>query len=334
MPLHSKPTRIDKTEQRYRRRTRDLVIKCRKTLGVPNHTELDYRQFVGWLAGRKPELSRDTWRQYKASVVFFLEGEAAKGNAVAGEAMETLSQIDVTGCVKKTYKTSARKQKKVPLKEFKMIMKHLARFPSPWGEDLERWIGASLLTGLRPAEWAGASFGVVDGEKALIVMNAKATNGRSHGPTRSILLGGLTDDERSMISAHVDRANEWDQAQQYDKFYHGVAATLSRVVRKIWVGRDTYPTLYSMRHQFAANAKASGFTREEIAALMGHAVDTTATEHYGRKTAGFDMIRVRPDPKDVAKIRAVFKGRVAAPHPKVSPKIIPVLKPQNADDRT
>lgn len=311
-----------------------MVVKCRKVLGIPNHTELDYRQFVGWLAGRKPELSRDTWRQYKASVVFFLEGEAQKGNAVAGEALETLSQIDVTGCVKKTYKTSARKQKKVPLKEFKMIIRYLDRNPSPWGEDLERWVSASLLTGLRPAEWAGASFGMIDGEKALIVINAKATNGRAHGPTRSILLGGLSDDERQMIADHVDRANEWEQAQQYDKFYHGVAATLARVVRKIWATKDAYPTLYSMRHQFAANAKASGFTREEIAALMGHAVDNTATEHYGRKTAGFDMIRVRPDPKEVTKIRAVFKERVATPHPKVAPKNAPVLKPTHAKNKT
>lgn len=42
-------------------------------------------------------------------------------------------------------------------------------------------------------------------------------------------------------------------------------------------------TLYITRHQFAANAKSDGLTREEIAALMGHASIYTAGEHYGRK---------------------------------------------------
>lgn len=331
MPLPNKPTRLDRTEQRYRRRTKNLVGQCRKMLGLPNHQTLDYRQFVGWLIGRKAELSRDTWRQYKASVVFFLSQEAEKGNAIASESMELLKNVDVTGCVKKSKKTSGSKQKKVPLKEFKAIMKYLDANPTPWSQDLERWIGAGLLTGLRPAEWANARFGVADGEECLIVDNAKATNGRAHGPTRSILLGGLTDEERQMIAEHVERAREWEQAQQYDKFYHGIASTMARVVRKIWPKREGYPTLYSMRHQFAANAKASGFTREEIAALMGHAVDTTATEHYGRKTAGFDLIRVRPDPAEVAKVRSVFKGRVSPPKPKQDPRVQPVLKPKDAE---
>lgn len=300
---------------------------------MPNHEELDYRQFVGWLIGRKNELSKDSWRQYKASVMFFLEQEIEKDNPIAQEAYDLLGGIDVTGCVRKSKKTSASKQKKVPLKEFKAIMKHLDLHPCPWGEDLERWLGSSMLTGLRPTEWGTATFGFADGEEALVVKNAKATNGRAHGPTRHILLGGLSDDERTMIKEHVARAREWEQAQQYDRFYHGVAATLSRMVHKIWPKRETYPTLYSLRHQFAANAKASGFTREEIAALMGHAVDTTATEHYGKKTAGFDMIRVRPDPSEVARIRSVYKGRVAPPQPKqvVQPDPHLVLKPKDAD---
>ena len=325
--LLSKPTRIERTEQRYRKRTRNLVLQCRKKLHIPNHEELDYRRFVGWLVTNKPEWSRDTWRQYKSSVMFFLEEEGAKNHDVALEAMEFLAPIDVAGCVKKTKKTSASKQKKFPLKEFKVIIKNIYDFGSNWANDVERWIAASLLTGLRPIEWATSSMSVSGGEDVLIVNNAKATNGRSHGPTRSILLGGLTNDERDMIRKHVQRAGEWEQAQQYDRFYHACAATLSRATRRLWPKCDKYATLYSMRHQFAANAKASGFTREEVAALMGHAVDTTATEHYGKKTAGHDMIRVRPDPIEVAKIRSVFKGRHQAPVPILAIKNIPSPKP-------
>lgn len=329
MPLAAKPTRIARTEQRYRQRTRDLVVQCRKRLNIPNNEDLDYRRFVGWLITQKTNWSRDTWRQYKASVMFFLEQEA-EVNDIALEAFEALSPIDVTGCVKKTTKTSGSKQKKVPLKDYRAIIKNIQDFGSYWTEDVERWIGSSLLTGLRPVEWATARLDSLNNVPVLVVNNAKATNGRAHGPTRSILLDGLTDDERQMIQEHVQRANQWEQAGQYDRFYHGCAATLSRATRRLWPKRTSHATLYSMRHQFSANAKASGFTREEIAALMGHAVDTTATQHYGKKTAGYDMIRVRPDPSEVAKIRSVFKGRMAPPNPKQTlgnELTVPVLRP-------
>ena len=329
MPLSAKPTRIDRTEQRYRRRTRNLVAQCRKKLNIPNNEELDYRRFVGWLITQKPNWSRDTWRQYKASVVFFLEKETEDGNEIASEAMETLLPVDVTGCVKKTNKTSGAKQKKVPAKDYRAIIKNIQDFGSPWAEDVERWIGASMLTGLRPIEWATAKIETRNNIPALIVQNAKATNGRAHGPTRTILMDGLTDDERLMIATHVQRANQWEQAGQYERFYHGCAATLSRATRRLWPKRTSHATLYSMRHQFSANAKASGFTREEIAALMGHAVDTTATQHYGKKTAGYEMITVRPDPAEVARIRSVFKGRIQPPNPTVRIQNIPVLKPSD-----
>lgn len=329
MPLSAKPTRMDRTEQRYRRRTRNLVGQCRKKLSIPNNEELDYRRFVGWLITQKPNWSRDTWRQYKASVMFFLEQESANDNDIALEAMETLADIDVTGCVKKTTKTSGSKQKKVPLKDYRALIKNIQDHGSPWALDVERWIGASLLTGLRPVEWSTARIDVINKVPTLIVNNAKATNGRAHGPTRSILLDGLTDDERTMIATHIQRANQWEQAGQYERFYHGCAATLSRASRRLWPKRTSHATLYSMRHQFSANAKASGFTREEIAALMGHAVDTTATQHYGKKTAGYDMICVRPDPAEVARIRSVFKGRMQPPVPKARAQALPVLKPSD-----
>lgn len=164
-------------------------------------------------------------------------------------------------------------------------------------------------------------------ELALVVTNAKATNNRAHGPTRTILLGGLTDDERDLIKEHLDRATLFAKAGQFPRFYHGCAAVLSRTVRRMWPKRNEHVTLYSARHQFTADAKASGLLPEEIAALMGHAVDTTATKHYGKKTAGLDMIRVRPDPQEVSRIRLAlkkgWKGPVQAPMPKVLPKPMP-----------
>ena len=42
---------------------------------------------------------------------------------------------------------------------------------------------------------------------------------------------------------------------------------------------------------------------------MGHAVDDTATKHYGKKTAGSSLVMVKPDPAEVQKIRATYHNR-------------------------
>ena len=65
-----------------------------------------------------------------------------------------------------------------------------------------------------------------------------------------------------------------------------ISRRLSTAVSKLWPTRKMKPTLYSGRHQFAANLKAAGYSRAEIAALMGHATDETAGQQYGRKKAG------------------------------------------------
>ena len=63
---------------------------------------------------------------------------------------------------------------------------------------------------------------------------------------------------------------------------------------------------------------------------MGHAVDTTAGRHYGRRLAGMEMLRVRPDPADVAKIRlSLQRSMEQAPTPTTKQSI----KPQGPKER-
>lgn len=314
MALPARPQRDPGTQRDYKRRTGDLVRRCRRELNIHHHEHLDYRRFVGWLITQKPQWSRPTWRQYKAAVVYVLELETDQHHdPIAQEALETLLPVTVEGCPPTTKKTSGSKLKRFPLKDYRQLMRDLEEHPNQWAADLQRWISASILTGLRPREWGQAKWATHEGEPALVVVNAKATNQRAHGPTRTILLGGLTDPERDLIRKHLERATLFAKANQFPQFYHGCAAVLARTVRRLWPKRQEHVTLYSTRHQFSADAKASGLLPEELAALMGHAVDTTATKHYGKKTAGFDMIRVRPDPKEVAKVRSAFRHSYRGP---------------------
>lgn len=322
MSTHTKITKTVATQQKYRQRTFELARRCRTELQVLSGQTLDYRQMVGWLVNLKQGLSRPTWRQYKASVVYFLEQEILKKNdAIAQEALDFLLPIDAQGCVKKTRKTSGSKMKKFPLKDFAKLTHYLDEHPHLWHHPVKRWLIATLLTGLRPSEWATAALSFHDQfqENVLLVQNAKNTNGRAHGPTRHILLGKLSQEERDIIHNHVQRCQEWETSGQFSHYYKACAVKLSQAVRSLWPNRIERLTLYSARHQFAADAKASGLLREEIAALMGHAVDDTATIHYGKKTAGAQLIRVRPDPQEVILVRKVFKNRFVGeqnePHP-------------------
>lgn len=329
MPLLIEPTRSESTKREYKRRTKELARRCRKELSIHTHEILDLRRFVGWLITNKTIWARTTWRQYKASVVYSLEQEIEQSNdPVAQEALELLLPEDVEGCIPVSTRTSGIKLKKFPIKDFNIIHKYLKENQGIWNEPLRRWLVSGLLTGLRPQEWANTEYTVKLGEDALIVKNAKHTNGRGHGPTRTILLGGLTEEERETIKEHVKVAQMWEQHQQYARFYQACAATLGRISRKLFPKKSQHVSFYSARHQFAADAKASGVSREEIAALMGHAVDETASIHYGRKTAGYSPCRVRPDPEEVYRIRNTFNNRFIGeneikPDPRNLPKYVP-----------
>jgi len=330
MPLPSQPSRTVSTEQAYKKRANSLVLRCRRELVLHPQEVLDDRRFVGWLINQKPLLSRPTWRQYKAAVVYKLQLASEKNfDPIAQEALESLLPEDVEGCVSTTKKTSGAKLKRFPMKDYRQLMRELSEHTNPWAPDLKNWLTAGLLTGLRPREWGQAKMTIRDGEPALVVVNAKATNHRAHGPTRTIMLGGLTDEERTIIKSHLERATMFAKTGEFqNRFYQGCAAVLARTVRQLWRKRGTgYVTLYSARHQFSADAKASGLLPEELAALMGHAVDTTATKHYGKKTAGMEMIRVRPDPKEVAKVRSALRATFKGPGHQPMPRVLPSPKP-------
>lgn len=315
------PTKTDKTQESYLKRARLLVLACRKDLKLKTHEKLDYRRMVGWLSNKRYGWTKRTWRQYKASIAYFLGLEINKGDWIAQEAHEELMKISSEQCMKKSNKTSGPKQKKLSGNDLKKIRNALSNSNSMWAGDIERWIEAGLLTGLRPVEWEHAQIIQENNLTKLIVGNAKATNGRAHGEYRTLILNGLSSDEIKTIEKHIQRAEEWSRAGQYAKFYLSCSTALNRIVKKIWPKNNKKISLYTLRHQFSANAKASGFTRVEIAAMMGHAVDDTATIHYGRKNAGSDLIRVIPEPSEVLRIKQVYKEFRREPHPIVKQNI-------------
>ena len=72
-------------------------------------------------------------------------------------------------------------------------------------------------------------------------------------------------------------------------------------------------SLYTSRHQFVADAKRAGRSKMEVASLMGHSSDETATIHYGRRIQGRGESVPLPDPEEVARVRDSVRKSIPAP---------------------
>ena len=299
-------SRTEKTKENYLLRAEQLLKRAKKELEIPIYEELDVRQFVVWLVEKKPSIARTTWRQYKSSVVFYLENH--KDFQASTEALEYLKEITSVGALTNTEKTSSLKLKKISFEDWKKLDSFLNEKNKKWHEQLRFWLRASILTGLRPVEWKNAILTNHDGNLALKIKNAKNTNGRSHGEERTLLLKNLSKEDLEAIKTHLNNVRIFIGMDEYDYFYNGCAIALYKACRKCWPRRKKHITLYSTRHQFSANAKSSGFTTFEIAAMMGHAVDITATIHYGRKKAGNEEIGISPIKDEVSKVRKGKNG--------------------------
>jgi hypothetical protein len=300
--FHQK-SRTDKTKQDYLLRARQLINRAKKDLALTEDEPLDVRQLVIWLSEHKKNINRESWRQYKSAVVYYLENHEDEDEAI--EALEYIKDMTSIGALTYTEKTSSLKLKKISFEDWQKLDNFLINKNNKWHDELRSWLRASIITGLRPVEWRNTHFLTHDGKPAIKILNAKSTNGRSHGENRTLLLEDVSTEDIQAIKNHLNSVRTFAGMGEYEYFYRGCAIALYKACRKCWPRRKRHITLYSTRHQFSANAKSSGFSKVEVAAMMGHAVDITATIHYGRKQAGNEKLSVSPIEEDVSRVRKV-----------------------------
>lgn len=305
-------TKNEQTKVDYLKRANQLIKRAKKELDMHQDEELDVRQLAVWLNEHKASIARTTWRQYKSSVIYYFENHP--DTQAADEALEYLRDITSVGALTHTERTSSLKMKKISYEDWEKLDGYLKDKNKKWHEQLRFWLRASIITGLRPVEWRSVVFFQHENEPALKVQNAKSTNGRAHGETRTLVLKNVKPDDLNAIRNHLNNIRTFSGMDAYEYFYNGCAIALYKACRKCWPRRKRHITLYSTRHQFSANAKSSGFSRAEVAALMGHAVDITATIHYGRKQAGNETLSVNPIDEDVSRVRIIdtddFKTKI------------------------
>ena len=274
----------------------------------------DWPGFINWLLSLRGGLRPSTWRQYRAAVVSALR-QADEEDVEALIAQLNQPRLEA-GDLRKQLppRTSSSKSKTLPSADLHALADYLHEKSPTWGKLTVRWLACGSLTGLRPTEWQTVQVEFPDADRPeeddhliLVVKNAKHDHERAHGAERRVHVYLAQEHWTDFLSFIHDL-----QAQDYQKAYTGCRTALWRAARALWPRRKKQPTLYSSRHQFAADAKSVGLEPTEIAALMGHSITETHQAHYGKRRCGRGFIRVEADEGDVARVEQRMKQKASA----------------------
>lgn len=304
------------TEANYLKRAQNLFILFQNNHGLDIKNEPE----------RTCELIRDhckdkapaTWRQVKASVMHY-----AKIHKL-NELLQHLEPMEVEdGSASIPDRTSAMKKKSVTLGERDLINEVIikkVRAPQPnyWYKPLFAFFNAGLAIGLRPCEWQSALWhdnpisGVDLTPPILRVKNAKSTNGRSFDQYRYIGLSRLSEKQILYVKialtfAHNPTTIDGNEIP-WEVFYKRMRSRLLTITTNLFPRAKRNISLYSTRHQLIADLKASGISLPEIALIVGHGNDLTASEHYGKKNCGKANGHLpKANLADIDKVKTLFK---------------------------
>lgn len=314
-------TRSEKTYNQYLDRGRMLVRRYRRELDLGSH-EMDAVnpiEFVNWLFSLKPSFKPSTWRPYRQAAKAILatmphddtEAAIAMIDADINEAAAMNAEEAPKPANPKSRKqglprrTSGLKEKRFPKDDFDKVIAYLRYYSrSRFAPILIDWMIAGVSTGLRPIEWQATEIEIREDPVApqgrwiwLYVLNAKATNGRSNGIVRTLDLSHFGDATLKAVRRMSERGSQWLEDGIYDTMQSQCSQLLYTVCDKLFTGRKRTYALYSLRHQFVANAK-SYHRPEAVSALVGHVVTDTATANYAKRYSawGPEEITDRPEP--------------------------------------
>lgn len=317
------PTRTARTEKRYLDRFGQLWRRASKEVnGSMGVVDLVGR-FLSWSEDLRP----NSVRQYRAALVFGLERLAQRAPHLRPQVAEASALLDrsrqhepVPATAKKPgwiapLRTSASKAKAVSDDTFDRIVAAAPFHRSQYTDDLTAFMRATILTGHRPIEWHGTRITIAGDTLVMIIPNAKNTNDRAHGETRTLIFEAIDQTNRGQLVAWSERANRMTR-EAYEKLLTCIEERMRVITKGLFPRRKWRPTPYSIRHAVSARLKrhyiGNAKTQAErdlgaalVAALMGHAADDTASHHYGNASSqgGRGYPIPKADPAEVARIR-------------------------------
>ncbi len=323
------------TISQYLHRGNLLLKRFQKETGIShiNPKDINPSDFVNWTLTLKSTIKSSTWRMYRSSIYYFLQGFSSIMDI---DKAISMLDMDINESIKsgqernqehapKTRKTSALKEKRFPEEDFERVISYLrTACRGKLATVVSEWLQSGIKTGLRPAEWRATELERQNGRVFLFVLNAKASNGRGTNVVRILDITSFDDESIDMIERMSQRGKAWLENGQYNEIQGRCSTLLYSVTGRLWPSRKYHYSLYSTRHQAIANWK-SILEPAEIAALVGHAVTETASTHYGRRRSSWGPDKIptppRPMPEDIdlikERVRVVEqrKIRTMAPRP-------------------
>lgn len=233
-------------------------------------------RFVDWLVNvHRHRVSKPSWRLYRYAVSYCLkEHDLAARLNVPG----TLSKKDAGK------RSTNSRQKRLDLNETATLVNWLRAHRGRWSTVATLWLQSTLLTGLRPIEWSATHLFYHRGAPMLAVETAKQHRTEETTSTmRYIPLSHLDEYETEIITKQITAASAFAEGGQFEKAYQGVRNLLYRATIACFPNSKQSIDLYSARHEFAANLKASSISDAALAYLMGHKTESTARNFYGRR---------------------------------------------------
>lgn len=316
------------TEKKYFIRATSLIKKAYKEASEQRHSvaksmngykDIEGQQFLGlslfntcvwfknfWASSLRPK----TIRLYRASLNYYAELEFQDkkiDKATLEKIISILASIKAGDVKNLELRTSAKKQKHLSVKDYSLLDNALKNSKNRWAAATRIWLKSGIITGLRPIEWRQTVYD--EAENKLLIKNAKNTNGRSHGDFRSFYFEHVSANDKKVILQHLKTAFQLGQNDVvWKSYYEGCSNLLKYTCKNLWPNRERHPTLYSARHQFSANLKASGCKPEEVATLMGHAVDDTAMTTYGKKVNGTRNVKPKINSDEIKRVKKTGKA--------------------------
>jgi integrase len=311
--------RKPKTEAAYRKGYAWLckrVARVRSTAMTPEPTTV--ADVAQWLVQVASTLRPSSYRQYRAAAL----QELRDLRDARGISLDRVEQIAASMLLsrgpdqsspyapKRLSRTSAGKAKSIHQSKAARLCEVAAARVDRNGANLADYFTFGPKCGLRISEWNGT---VLEGT-ALKIPCGKFSidNGRGIAPYRTQQLD-LAPGELDRLGKFLQRLQL--QIQEADGRCDLVMRRLSRLLRAVRKDIDApRVTLRTVRHQFTANLRAAGYSREERAAALGHAAADTSDDHYGKKNRGWRLLRrwielpkelterVRPGAKTASKI--------------------------------
>lgn len=262
---------------------KDYISLARNFYATRLHgLELSEMNIIGALLRAAPDYRADYFRRLRNALTF---DQRQRGQYwIAQEINRTLNPVTVFDLPRKRKRPRVRK---LSGDDFELWVKALVE------RDLQVEACALLLiflTGARPCELAGIT---ISGQR-IHIPGAKHSHKGLRGADRTLVV-----DED--ICGHVCNALAAFKSQP--RSLDAIRMAIHDVARDLFKGKKV-PSMYTLRHQFGANLKASGMSRIEMAYMMGHQA-TDSISRYGDKRFGrAEAVRVRPEVGvDLSKVR-------------------------------